>query len=229
MTKTPSVRQYAKFSSYKRFLQTGNDVITTLTSIWNSGEANYWTFWKGKPDLLLLLCSKFSYMSYRSQVINVYCKPEMTSSQLYHERRIRWSREVPWVFWKPRLAVTFSSISYRSGVMSVYIPTGNDVITISVIRVCPMDMELADSEPPCPICCKWSVINISLISYRLGVIQCFIFKGEFALWSEKSRFSSSHALKFDLVSTRPPKGMSLRQTLVLSQHTPSCAWVRESW
>ena len=52
---------------------------------------------------------------------------------------------------RPRLAISvlytnFSSISYRSRVMSVFIPTGNDVITISGIRTYPIDMEMADSK-----------------------------------------------------------------------------------
>ena len=95
--------------------------------------------------------------------------------------------------------------------MSVLIPTENDVISISGIRVYPMDMELADSGSACPICNRWSIVNFSLISYRLGFIQCFVFIGNLHCEPKIWGISAPHALKFDLASTRPPKGTSLRK------------------
>ena len=119
------------------------------------------------------------------------------------------------VFWKadPDLLLAFfnncSSISHRSRVTSVFIPTGNDVITFSELRVCPVDMEMVDFESARPV--RYMVVNSKLFSifYRIGVIRCFISSWNYIV----SRWGFlTQALKFDLVSTRPRKGTSSRQS-----------------
>ena len=47
-----------------------------------------------------------------------------------------------------------------------------------------MDVVMADSASACPICYS----KFFSISYHLRVIQCFMFKGEFALWAENLGF-----------------------------------------
>ena len=63
-------------------------------------------------------------------------------------------------------------------------------------------------------------------SYRLGVIQCFILKGDLHSMPKICGFSALHALKFDFVSTRPQKARPYAKARVLNRHTPMRRSVR---
>ena len=78
-----------------------------------------------------------------------------------------------------------------------------------------MDVELADSESACPIYYRWSIVNFSLISYRLGIIKCFIFKGEFCIVIR--RFGG-------LCSPRPEICFGIKQTPKRHDLTPKQAF-----
>ena len=117
-------------------------------------------FRKGRPDLLFAFCSNFLSISYLFEYFAFFVNRKWVDFSVKGDR-VR-SKCFIWKANPDLLLVffgNFSSISYRSRVSSVSIPTGNGVITISGIRVYPMDMELADSESACPICYRWLIVN----------------------------------------------------------------------
>ena len=69
-----------------------------------SSEVVKLAFCEAHPDLILAFCS---FISYRSRVIRILCRPEMTSSQLSRERSNEWSEEVGFLKWQSRLVVNF--------------------------------------------------------------------------------------------------------------------------
>ena len=95
------------------------------------------------------------------------------------------------VVWKtdPVIYITFwnnfSSMLYRSRVIRVFLPTANDVITISGMRDVRWKWKRWILNRPISgtIFYRWSLVssNVCCISDRLRVIRCLISKGEFAL------------------------------------------------
>ena len=129
----------------------------------------------------------------------------------------------------------YSSISYHSRVMSVFIPTGNDVITISGIKYIQFMW-------------KWRILNqfawfalsanskffLRLLPFRRYVM--FYFQRWICIMSRKIG-DFLLPTPCNLASTRLPKGTYLRQstcfeplyTLNYASLRSGCAWVRERW
>ena len=65
------------FLTFKRLMQTGNDVNTILGA---SGDIKEWDSWKANPTISIL-CT-YSFVSHRSGLLSVLFLPEMESSRL---------------------------------------------------------------------------------------------------------------------------------------------------
>ena len=106
----------------------------------------------------------------------------------------------------------FCSNTLRFRVITHFLQTRSDVIAISPTRWRRTMLKMADSERTHPVSFRRSIVFFLLSLTVFVEIEIFRSKGSSHYSAINLGFLGPHAPKFDFLSTRPPKGTSLRQT-----------------